>query len=253
MSHVNKRVPGHSSASGRAPRAHPQEEDMEVDQDAEEAEEDDPEGMEDEDDSPLSVHTGKSKNLTEIAEKIVFELKVNPDDPETREAAKLLIRKMYINNGGLPFNSKDPIPYDLENLSDKELGFVVENMLIHQARTQKSEVIAQAANTFSNVAYLMTGEEAIITQINSDNVLRQALLDTFLGSRISPLLTLIISASSHISNLIRSYVINGKRTVKPTTPAPNQSQEPASSSGYSAPASYDSGFRPPEQENNKRS
>lgn len=252
MSHVNKRVPGHSSASGRAPRAYPQEEDMEVDEDAEEAEEVDPEGMEDEDDTPLSIHSGKAKNIAEIAEKIVFELKVNPNDPETREAAKLLIRKIYISNGGLPFNPKDPIPHDLDKLSDKELTFVVENMLIHQARTQKSEVVAQAANTFSNIAYLMTGEEELIAQINSDNVLRQALLDTFLGSRISPLLTLIISASSHISNLIRSYVINGKRNIKPTTPAPSQGQEQASSSRYSSPSSYDSGFRPPEQEQNKR-
>lgn len=252
MSHVNKRVPGHSTTPRRAPRTYPQEEDMEVDQDPEEAEEDYPEDMEDAEDEPLSGFGSQAKNVTEMAEKIIFELQVNPNDPETREAAKLLIRKMYINNGGLPFNPKDPIPHDLEKLSDKELGHVVENMIIHQARTQKSEVIAQAANTFSNIAYFATGEEALITQINSDSVLRQALLDTFLGARISPLLTLIISASSHITNLLRAYVINGKRSSGSTTTSKSAPPQQTSSSGPPPPTQYDSGFRPPNPETNKR-
>lgn len=252
MSHVNKRVQGHSRAPQRSSQAYPEEDGMEVDQDEEAIEDNGEEDMEDEDDSPLSVHTGRTKNVAEMAQKVVFELQVNPGDPETREAAKLLIRKMYIDNGGLPFNSKDPIPHDLENLSDKELGFVVENMIIHLARTQKSEIIAQATNAVSNVAYFMTGEETLVTQINSDSVLRQALLDTFLGSRISPLLSLIISASSHVTNLIRSYVINGKRSSKPTTTTQSTPPQQATSSAYVPPKPYESGFKHPESEQNKR-
>lgn len=246
MSHVKQRTQGHSQSSKRPPRVYEEEDGMEVDQDEEAIEDNGEESMEDEDDSPLSVHAGRSKNITDMAEKVVLELKLNPGDPETREAAQHIIRKMYIDNGGLPFNSKDPIPHDLEKLSDKELGFVVENMIIHLARTQKSEVIAQATNAVSNVAFFMTGEEALITQINSDGVLRQALLDTFLGSRISPLITLIISASSHVTNLLRSYIVNGKRNVKPTATPPSAPSQQATTSVYVAPKPYDSGFKPPQ-------
>lgn len=252
MSHVKQRVPGHSKALGRPPRTYQEEDGMEVDQDEEAPEDFGEEDMEDEDDERLSIYAGKAKNLTEMAEKVVLELQVNPGDPETREAAKHIIRKMFIDNGGLPFNSKDPIPHDLEKLSDKELGFVVENMIIHLARTQKSEVIAQATNAVSNIAFFATGEEALVTQINSDSVLRQALLDTFLGSRISPLITLIISASSHVTNLLRSYIINGKRNVKPTTTATSTPPVQATNSSYAPPQPYDSGFRAPQPTENKR-
>lgn len=251
MSNVNKRVQRHSATSKRPPRTVEEEDGMEVDEAEEAIEVNGEEDMEDEDDAPLSLHAGRSKNLAEMAQKIILELKLSEGDPETRETAKLLIRKMYIDNGGLPFNSKDPIPHNLENLSDQELGFVMENMIIHLARTQKSEIIARATNTVSNVAFFMTGEEDLVTQINSDSVLRQALLDTFLGSRISPLLTLLISASSHVTNLIRTYIVNGKRSTKPTTTTQTPATQQTTNSAVPPPQSYDSGFRAPQSSQNK--
>lgn len=203
----------------------------------------------DDEGAPDITDVTRAKGSTEAAQKIILALQLEPNDPETREMAKLYIRKMFIDNGGLPFNSKDPIPHDLDKLNSTELGFVIENMIIHTARTKQAEIISQATNVFSNISYFFTGEEKLVTQINSDSTLRQALLDTFVGVRISPVLSLLISASSHISNLLRSYVENGKRQQPTKTgEAKTTGQTTASSSSSIGASSYESGFpKPPER------
>jgi hypothetical protein len=245
MSHRHASVQGHSVPHSR-PRSKPDtarhpEEAQEVN-DHEESSDGDNETEDMEEDDPIASIKGGS----EAAQKIIFALQVSPDDPETREMAKLYIRKMYIDNGGLPFNPRDPIPHDLNTLSSEQLGYVIENMVIHTARTKQAEVISHATNTFSNLSYLFTGDERLVAQINTDSSLRQALLDTFLGVRINPVLSLIISASSHITNLIRSYTENGKRTSTTASQSPNQPKPPETIQPSSSATPYQSGFTPPE-------
>lgn len=148
-----------------------------------------------------------------MAERIALELEANPGDQESRAMAKHFIRKTFISNGGLPFNTKNPIPVDLDKLSDQELVYVLENMLIYQQRTKSKHIATQAVNTLANLAYLSSKKSGndtavgIIDSINSDEFLRQSIVEVLIGrtAQLNPLLSLVITGSSYITNLIVQY------------------------------------------------
>lgn len=212
------------------------------------------EAIEDEEMESDEEDFSKSNSISAMEEKIILALKVNPDDAEAREMAKILIRKKYISNGGLPFNKNDPVPHDLEKLTSVEMIHVLENIQIHEKRSAQGDLINRATSGGSNVVYLLTGDKQVIGQVNSDNVLRKALVDVFLGTRFSPLLSLIISVFYHITNLLVSYKDNGQRTSTSTSgerkTAESKQSEQSSSSAHPFPQPYNSGFEDPNKRKN---
>lgn len=160
----------------------------------------------------------------DVAEKLVMHLETHPDDPEARAMVKFFVRKMYIRNGGLPFNKTNPIPFNLEELSNEELANVLENMVVYSARSKQKDLVGRALNSLSNLGYIFGGPEQaqVIEQIQSDETLRASLFEVFLGTKFGPLLSLCITCTSHVTNLIRNGVqvrrealaakANGQRT-----------------------------------------
>lgn len=181
------------------------EEEEEEQMDVEEAEE----ALEDEVD-PTQDITGSP---ADIAEKLALHLQTNPENEEVRSMAKFYIRKMYIANGGLPFNKESAIPFDLDPLSSQELVNVLENMVIFTARTQQKDLVGRALNVFTNLGKIFYGKdsEAVFAQVQNDDVLRSSLFEAFLGQKFGPFLTLLITGASHLTNLYLNYQ-NGQRT-----------------------------------------
>jgi hypothetical protein len=176
----------------------------------------------------------------DVAEKLVMHLETHPDDPEARAMVKFFVRKMYIRNGGLPFNKTNPIPFDLESLSNEELSNVLENMVVYSARSKQKDLVGRAMNSLTNLGYIFGGDEQakVIDQIQSDETLRSSLFEVFLGTKFGPLLSLCITCSSHLTNLARNFVQakrNGQRTAGGTaTQGTNSSESARTSSGVSS-------------------
>ena len=168
----------------------------------------------------LADFLAKSRSPADIAERLALHLETHPEDPEARALVKFNIRKIFISHGGMPFNKQDSIPYNLDELTDKELLNVLENMIIFTARTQQKELVAKALNTATNLAYIFGGENQlpVVKEVERDEVLRNSLFDVFLGQKFGPLLSLLIVGSSHLSNLARNY-LDGKRSKPATRPA----------------------------------
>lgn len=170
------------------------------------------EGMES-DDILKAITKGSQED---VAEKLVLHLETHPDDPDARAMVKFFVRKMYIKNGGLPFNKTNPIPFDLDALSNEELGNVLENMVVYSARSKQKDLVGRAMNSITNLGYILGGEEQakLIDQIQSDETLRSSLFEVFLGTKFGPLLSLGITTLSHVTNLVRNFVQvkrNGQR------------------------------------------
>lgn len=229
MSHA-QRTHGHSPpVSERDRRRHPA-----LNED--EAEEMDVENTQEAEEEDALDKITKGSSKSDIAQRLCLHLEANPEDEEARALAKFYIRKMYIDSGGLPFNTQNPIPFDLDSLSAKELINVLENMLIYTARTKQKELVGKAINTVTNLAAIFggTNSEKTVNQLQSDEVLRTSLFEVFLGQNFGPLLSLIIVSSSHLTNLVRAYYEkNGKpsQPVQPTQPTGAQS---TASSGISS-------------------
>ena len=176
----------------------------------------------------------------DVAEKLVLYLETHPDDPEARAMVKFFVRKMYIRNGGLPFNKTNPIPFDLEPLSNEELANVLENMVVYSARSKQKDLVGRAMNTITNLGYIFGGEEQakLVDQIQSDETLRSSLFEVFLGTKFGPLLSLGITTLSHVTNLIRNFVQvkrNGERAASAKGDSGKSSAESSrSSSGVPA-------------------
>lgn len=164
-------------------------------------------------DDLLQSIAGRSQ--ADIAEKLVLALETNPESEETRAVVKYFIRKLYVTNGGLPFNKADAIPYKLDELESKELVNVLENMIIYQARTKQKDLISKAVNLLANLTAIIDQDAAnkIANEIQRDEVLRESLWTVFLGQKFSPLVSLIITGGSYLSNLVLNYQ-NGKRVAK---------------------------------------
>ena len=195
-------------------------------EEAEEAEEEPMDVEEGEETDPTEVVTGNSP--ADIAEKLALQLETDPENPEVRAMAKYYIRKLYIGHGGLPFNKESAIPFDLDVLSSKEMVNVLENMVIFTARTRQKDLVGRALNTITNVGYILGGKdgEKVFNQVQNDDVLRNSLFEVFLGQKFGPLLTVLITASSYLSNLYRNYYEqhNGK-------PAASTGSSPSSTTG----------------------
>lgn len=159
----------------------------------------------------------------DVAEKLVMHLETHPQDPEARAMVKFFVRKMYIRNGGLPFNKTNPIPFNLEELTNEELANVLENMVVYSARSKQKDLVGRAMNALTNIGYIFGGPEQakMLDQIQADETLRSSLFEVFLGTKFGPLLSLCITCASHVTNLVRNGVqarrealnarINGQR------------------------------------------
>lgn len=196
------------TAVNQETRTPPQREEMEEDEDDYE------EAMEM--DTEETQHRAP-RNEAELAEAILLDLETNPNNTEIRGYAKRLIKKMYINNGGLPFNTANVLPHDLDALTDKELSNILENMVIHTIRNKHDMLVGKAVNIISNITYCVTtitgnpvGKE-LIDDLNSDDMLRQSMVEVFLGRalQVNPLITFLVSGASHCSNVAVRY-IDGK-------------------------------------------
>lgn len=178
----------------------------------------------------------KGSSAADVAEKLIFLLESEPDNPQARTLVKFFARKMYITSGGLPFNKEDPVPYKLDNLSNQELSNILENMILYTARSKQKNITSQLLNAVTNIAYMTTGTQntEVINQIQSDETLRSAILDVFLGTKFSPLLTLVIGSLSHLSNLARNYYDGKQRSNDEARRGKTQEPSSSASSGVSS-------------------
>ena len=178
MSHDRRRRVQEREVPRRRRKEEATEEEEQDEMDVEEAEE----ALEDEID-PTKGFTGTP---ADIAEKLALHLQTNPEDEEVRNMAKFYIRKIYVANGGLPFNKESAIPFDLDPLSSQELVNVLENMVIFTARTQQKDLIGRALNVFTNLGKIFYGNEseAVFVQVQNDDVLRTYLFQILVDTRI---------------------------------------------------------------------
>lgn len=185
-----------------------------------------------EEDDLIASLAGRSQ--ADIAEKLVLALETHPESEETRAVVKYFIRKLYVSSGGLPFNTADAIPYKLDELGNKQLVNVLENMIIYQARTKQKDLISKAVNLLANMTAIFDNDSAnkIANEIQKDEVLRESLWTVFLGQKFSPIISLIITGGSYLSNLLLNYQ-NGKRAARGGTPASGDG-DGRSSSGVSS-------------------
>jgi hypothetical protein len=217
---------------------------------AEDGEDDDNEAMEDDNEDDQ----GYQKSQTETWDQLLLLFAASPEDPLLRAAVTAEIKRRYINNGGLPINTKDPIPVDLDAISPKELIHVAENMEIYLVRSRKDDIVSKFLNIFSNVSYLaarfggLSVDAAVNRAFSSDHVLRQSFVEVFVGktAQIHPILTLGVACVSHLSNILvqsidgqrghdsSRIVINGQ-VQSNTTAAQQQGTESGSVSNTSAP------------------
>lgn len=178
----------------------------------------------------------KGGSPTDIAEKLVLLLETEPDNEQARALVKFFTRKMYITSGGLPFNKEDPVPYKLDGLTNQELSNILENMILYTARSKQKNITTQLLNAVTNFAYLTAGpgNAEVLNQIQSDESLRSAFLEVFLGTKFSPLLTLVISSLSHVSNLARNYYDGKQRNAGEARRGETQSPTSSAASGVSS-------------------
>lgn len=178
----------------------------------------------------------KGGSSADVAEKLILLLETEPDNPQARALVKFFARKMYITSGGLPFNKEDPVPYKLDDLSNQELSNILENMILYTARSKQKNITSQLLNAVTNIAYMTTGTQntEVINQIQSDETLRSAILDVFLGTKFSPLLTLVIGSLSHISNLARNYYDGKQRNNSEAGRGKTKEPTSSASSGVSS-------------------
>ena len=171
-------------------------------------EEDDNEAMED--DNPNDQQVPDASSLDQLT--LLYE--AAPEDGFLRAALKAEIRKRYIDNGGLPINTKDPIPVDLEKLSPQELIFVAQNMQIFMVRARKDDIVSRFLNIFSNTAYLIARasgynvNQSVNRAFASDPLIRDSFMEVFIGrtAQISPFLTLSVAGLSYLSNILVGVV-----------------------------------------------
>lgn len=181
----------------------------------EEAEEDD------------SIGELAGQNTEQVALRLCSELESKEVSEEVRQEAEFFIKFYYLNNGGSPINTNDPIRFDFKKCSNEELKHILENMIIYSKRTKQRTISDNAITAVSNLTYILGGkDQKLFESIHSDDVLRDALFQTLMGSRFSPLFTLLTTATARVSTVIKSYL--DKRNVV-NVPDPN-SKNPQSKS-----------------------
>lgn len=141
---------------------------------------------------------------------LVIQLEAGNEDPEYRALAEQWIKDIYIEYGGTPINTADPIPVDLSKYSTKDLAKVMQNMKKYINQNEKDEVVSRCLNTLCNTAYLVTKnlrlplKYNLFEAIRSDRMLSRALVQTFVGkaSSLHPILALAIATGNHATNLL---------------------------------------------------
>lgn len=143
-------------------------------------------------------------------EQLLLYYEASPEDPLLRAAVKAEIKRRYIENGGVPLNSKDPIPVDLDTLSPKEIIHVAQNLQIYLVRSRKDDIVSRFLNIFANITYLTARfrganiNNSINQAFAQDHLLRQSFVEVFVGrtAQIHPLLTLGVAGISHLTNIL---------------------------------------------------
>ena len=180
----------------------------------------------------------KTTSETNMVEELCLQLELDPENEEIKTYAKRFIRKMYLNNGGLPINTGDSVPTNINGMNAQELSNVLENMVLAKVRTKKNYIVDKALNVVANATYLSAAVlkhpigKNLIDQVNSDDILKTSIVEVFLGgiSQLNPLFTLIITAASHASNLLVKY-IDGKHTGTVSGPTSSSSSSSSSATG----------------------
>ncbi len=169
----------------------------------------------------------------DLVEQLILDMETAPDDEVLRGAARRIIKKLYLHNGSLPFNTADPIPVNLMQMTDEELIHVLENMMIHVTRSRHNETVNKVFNIFSNASHVgsrMMGrpiDRGLLEQFRSDNTMREATVEVFLGksTQSNPLITFLVGALSHLSNLAVKFVDGQYYNQQPIhVPAPDGKQ-----------------------------
>jgi len=236
MSHGRRRPRAHSSSSDerRVRRRRDEEEaaaalrtlGYEVEEEsAEEAEEGEPTG---DDDGGYQMDTGH-RTVARL-EALVQALETEPDNPELLAATKSEIRKLYLSNGGLPIDSRNPMPANLNEMSAEQLGNILQNMMIASVRSKSATFLDRALNTASNTIYL-AGKHAgfdlsgnVVTELASDDLLKECAVQTFIGglTKVNPLVGLTVCVASHATNLLVNYIHGSEQRALGAVPTNGQ-------------------------------
>lgn len=201
-------------------------------------EEDDYEECEEDEEMEVEPNTHPqtpARKITDLElDELLILLEADPRDSLIRAAVIVKIKNLYLNNGGIPINSDDPIPRNLNELSSLELVHVAQNMKLYLSRSSKDELVTKSMQIVANATRIinkLTGHHDVHTlaeSLNNDTTLKKAFVEVFVGQgvRIHPLASLLIAGLSHASNLAVNAVCDkndGPRinTGDQTTQGPN--------------------------------
>lgn len=156
----------------------------------------------------------RDREKEEEFDQLILVLESGREEPIYRAAAEQWIRSTYIEHGGTTINPADPLPVDLSKYNLKQLAHVMMNMRRFISDNAKSEVVTKALNAMCNLSYIGTKlfglplDKSLFSSIHSDNMLRTALVETFVGrtSSLHPILALLIATANHGSNLAVQYI-----------------------------------------------
>lgn len=147
--------------------------------------------------------------LTDL-ESLMAHVKANPSDLEARERLIQIIRRVYLNQGGMPITPTDPVPVDLSTMTHSQLAFIIENMNIHVNRTQRQQVVDRILSCFTTSIKLLIGKRTplhVIEFIESDHLLKDAITFMAVGSlkNLHPWKVVTFSFINYALNLYQGW------------------------------------------------
>lgn len=145
-------------------------------------------------------------------------------DDDARKRLEFLIREAFIHSGGIAPISKDNLlPLDLNTLTVSELINILDNMALHENKTNKGALTQRVMDTFviiGNAASDTFGLEIVKKGVNSlqtDMILRDAITKCFLGKGVnpSPKISLGVSVVSYLAYFVAQIISSyGKLATK---------------------------------------
>jgi hypothetical protein len=139
---------------------------------------------------------------------------LSSEDDEERQRLEALIKSSFISSGGaIPLNKDSMLPISLEELSEKDLVNICDNIALFDNRNQKQMMTSRALESVSNIlatfAHLF-GVKSITSGIeafNTDKILREAVVKCMVGKGINPPppIALVIALSSHVTYFLSEF------------------------------------------------
>lgn len=168
------------------------------------------------DDIPLRAHRqgGININPFTVLEDLFVKLRADPTNGEVRAHLERIIKRCYMEHGGVPVNTESPVPVDISSLTNTQLENVADNIQLYINRTQKADLVSRVIGTVTNICRmgsLSTGikvPESALNMMEGDHLLRDAIVKLCVGNvqGLHPFVIAFIGITSHLTAaVVNSY------------------------------------------------